>query len=74
MMAREAWYEERCMTKSRNKFPKFSNDEENHVKKDVEKNLEAIAIAECISFIKDSLQSSTEVAPFTNWFWGQTSQ
>ena len=62
------------MTKFRNKFRKFSNDEENHVKNNVEKNLEAIAIAECISFVKDSLQSSTEVAPFINWFWGQTSQ
>ena len=45
---------------------KFSNHQENQ-NKDVQKCLEAIAIAECmsfISFIQDSLQSSDEVTPF----------
>ena len=47
----------------RNKFCKFFNDQENHLK-DVQKSLEAIAVAGCMSFIEDSLQSSDEVAPF----------
>ena len=63
MVAREVCYHEHCMTKFRNKFRKFSNDQENHVK-DVQKSLEAIAVAECMSFIKGSLQSSDEFAPF----------
>ena len=51
------------MKKFGNKFRKFSNDHVNHVK-DVQKSLEAIAVAPCMLFIKDSLQSSDEVAPF----------
>ena len=49
MIAEEACYHEHCMTKFRNKFRKFSNDHENHVK-DVQKSLEAIAVVECMSF------------------------
>ena len=45
MIAREAGYHNHCMTESRNKFRKFSNDQENHVKV-VQENLEAIAVAE----------------------------
>ena len=63
MIAREECYHEHCMTKFRNKFWKFSNDQENHVK-DVQKRLEVIAFAECMSFIKDYPQSSDEVASF----------
>ena len=62
-IAREAYYNEHCMKKFGNKFRKFSNDHVNHVK-DVQKSLEAIAVAQCMLFIKDSLQSSDEVAPF----------
>ena len=51
------------MTKFRNKFCKFYKDQENGVK-EVQKSLEAIAVAKCMSFIEDSLQSSDEVAPF----------
>ena len=43
-------------------FRKFSNNQEHYVK-DAQKSLEAIAVV-CMSFIKDSLQSSDEVAPF----------
>ena len=64
MIAREAGYHNHCMTKSRNKFRKFSNDQENHVKV-VQENLEAIAVAEWMLFIKDSLQSSDKVVSFT---------
>ena len=63
MIAREACYHQHCMTKFLNKFRKFSNDQENHVK-DVQKSLEVIAFAECMSFIKDYPQSSDEVASF----------
>ena len=63
MIAREACYHQNCMTKFRNTFPKFSNDQESHVK-DVQKSLEAIAVAECISFIEYHQQNSDEVAPF----------
>ena len=63
MIAREACYHEHCMTKFRNKFTKFSNDPENHVK-DIQKSFEVIAFAECMSFIKDYPQSSDEVASF----------
>ena len=41
----------------------ISNDQESHVK-DVQKSLEAIAVAECISFIEYHQQNSDEVAPF----------
>ena len=63
MIAREACYHERSMTKFKNKFCKFSNDQENHYK-NVQKSLDPIAVAEYMSFIEDSLQSSDEVAPF----------
>ena len=63
MIASEAFCHEDCMTKFRKKFCKFSNNQENHVK-NVQNSLEAIAVAECMSFIEDSLQSSDEVAPF----------
>ena len=48
------------MTKFKNKFRKFSNDQESHV----QKSLDAITVAECMSFIEDSLQSSDEVTLF----------
>ena len=51
------------MTKFGNKFCKFLNDQENNIK-DVQKSIEAIVVAECMSFFKDSLQSSDEVATF----------
>ena len=51
------------MTKFGNKFYKFFNDQENNVKDD-QKSLEVIAVAECMSFFQDSLQSSDEVATF----------
>ena len=51
MIAWGACYHEHCMAKFRNKF------QENHVK-DVQKSFEAIAVAECMSFIEDSLQSN----------------
>ena len=51
MIAREACYHEHCMAKFWNKF------QENHVK-DAQKSLEAIAVAECMSFIEDSLQTN----------------
>ena len=41
--------------KIRNKFRKYSNDQENHVK-DVQKSLEAIAVVECMLFTKDILR------------------
>ena len=63
MITREGCYHEHCMTKFRNKFRKFPNDQENHIK-EVQKSLEAFAVAECMSFIEDSPQSSDEVAPF----------
>ena len=63
MIAREACYHEHCMTKFGNKFGKFLNDQKNNVK-DVQKSIEAIVVAECMSFFKDSLQSSDEVATF----------
>ena len=63
MIAREACYHEHCMTKFGNKFCKFFNDQENNVKDD-QKSLEVIAVAECMSFFQDSLQSSDEVATF----------
>ena len=44
------------------KFRKFFNDQENHLK-DVQKSLEAIAVAHCMLFIEDSLLSSGEIAP-----------
>ena len=47
----------------RNKFRKFSNDQENHLK-DVHKSFEAIAVVECMSFIENPLQISDEVALF----------
>ena len=55
MIAREACYHEHCMTKFRNKFRNFPNDQENDVK-DVQKSLEAIAYAECMSFIELSVK------------------
>ena len=55
MIAREACYHEHCMTKFRNKFLNFPNDQENDVK-DVQKSLEAIAYAECMSFIELSVK------------------
>lgn len=55
------------MTKFRNKFRRFSNAQENHPN-DVQKSLEAIAIAECMSFIENSLESSDEVTVMTNFF------
>ena len=55
MIATEACYQEHCMTKFRNKFRKYSNDQENHVK-DVQKSLEAIAVVECMLFTKDILR------------------
>ena len=63
MIATEACYHEHCVTKFRNIFRKFSNNQENHLK-DVQKSLEAIEIAACMSFIADYLQSSHEVALF----------
>ena len=63
MIAREAWYHERCMTKFKNIFREFSNGQENHVK-DIQKSLEVIAVAKCMLFVEDSLQNSNEVAPF----------
>ena len=63
MIAREACYHEHCMTKFGNKFGKFFKDQENNVK-DVQKSLEGIVVDECMSFFKDSLQSSDEVATF----------
>ena len=51
------------MTKFKNKFRKFSNDQESHLKY-VQKSLDAITVAECMSFIEDSLQSSDEVTLF----------
>ena len=48
MIAREACYHEHCMTNFRNKFRKFSNDQENHVK-GIQRSLEAIAFAKCMS-------------------------
>ena len=68
MIAREACYHEHCVKKIRNKFHKFSKDRENHLK-GVQKNLEAITVAECMSFIEDSLQSSDEVVPFIKLFF-----
>ena len=62
-MAREACYHQNCMTKLRNKFSKFSNDQENQVKY-VQKSLEAIAVAPCMSFVEYHQQNSDEVAPF----------
>ena len=44
------------------KFRKFFNDQENYLK-DVQKSLEAIAVAHCMLFIEDSLLSSDEIAP-----------
>ena len=41
----------------------FLKNLENYVK-NVQKSFEAIAVVKCMSFIEDSLQSSTEVAPF----------
>ena len=64
MITREACYYEHCMTKFRNKYRKFSEDQKNYLK-DVQKSLEAIAVAECMPFIEDSQQSSDEVVPFT---------
>ena len=52
-IAREAYYNEHFMTKFRNKFRKFSNDQENHFK-DFQKSFEAIAVASCVLFIKYS--------------------
>ena len=46
-----------------NKFCKFSNDQEKHLA-GVQKSVEAIAVAECMSFIEDSLEDRDEVAPF----------
>ena len=63
MIARQACYHEYCMAKLRNKF---FNDQENHVK-GVQKSFGAIALAECMSFIEYSLQSSDEVAPFVTF-------
>ena len=63
VIAREACYHEHCMAKFRNKFRKFSNNQENYLK-DVQKSLEAIAVTECMSFIEDSLQSNDEVYIF----------
>ena len=51
------------MKKFGNKFRKFSNDHVNHVK-DVQKSLEAIAVAQCMSFVEYHQQNSDEVAPF----------
>ena len=62
MIAREVRYHEHCTTLP-NKFCKFFNNQENHLK-DVQKSLEAVTVAECMSFIEDFLQSSDEVAPF----------
>ena len=67
MIAREACCYELWMTKFRNKFRRFSNAQENHPN-DVQKSLEAIAIAECMSFIENSLESSDEVTVMTNFF------
>ena len=50
---REACYHEPCMTKFRNKFRKFSNDQENHFK-DFQKSFEAIAVAPYVLLIKYS--------------------
>ena len=55
MIVREACYHEHCMTKFRNKFLNFPNDQENDVK-DVQKSLEAIAYAECMSFTELSVK------------------
>ena len=46
MIAREVGYHEHCMTKFRNKFHKFSNDQENNVQNG-QKSLEAIAVTKC---------------------------
>ena len=51
------------MTKFSNKIRKFSSNQENHLE-DVQKSFEAFEVANCMSFIEDSVQSSTEVAPF----------
>ena len=53
MIPREACYHEHFMTKFRNKFRKFSSDQENHFK-DFQKSFEAIAVALCVLFIKYS--------------------
>ena len=63
MIAREVCYCEQCMKKFRNKFSKFPNNKKNYLK-DVQKNLGAIAVAKCMSFVEDSLESSDEVEPF----------
>ena len=49
--------------KIQNKFRKFYNHQENHVK-GLQKSLGIIAVSECMSFIEDSLRSSDEVGPF----------
>ena len=49
--------------KIQNKFRKFYNHQENHVK-GLQKSLETIVVSECMSFIEDSLRSSDEVGPF----------
>ena len=67
MIAREGCCYELWMTKFRNKFRRFSNAQENHPN-DVQKSLEASAIAECMSFIENSLESSDEVTVMTNFF------
>ena len=53
MIAREACYCKNCITKFRNKYRKFSEDQKNYIK-DVQKSLEAIAVPKCMSFIEDS--------------------
>ena len=63
MIAREVFYCEQCMKKFRNKFSKFPNNKKNNLK-DVQKNLGATAVAKCMSFVEDSLESSDEVEPF----------
>ena len=64
MIAREVCYCEQCMKKFRNKFSKFPNNKKKNNLKDVQKNLRATAVAKCMSFVEDSLESSDEVESF----------
>ena len=52
IVARKVCYHEHCMTKFRNKFLKFFNNEKNHVK-DVQESLEVIVVGKYMTFVEN---------------------
>ena len=61
MIASEACYHEHCMTKLGISFANFPTFKK-LILKTFRKVFEAIAVAECVSFVEDSLQRGDEVA------------